>query len=104
MRAGKLRQQILIYGFTSALDSYGQETKTWTLKATVRAEVKTLSETEGENTGQADAKTYLDFFMCYTVITKADRIVWDSRNWSVIEVINVMQNKKELKVRAYADG
>ena len=46
MEAGKLRHQVKLQRVTVAADSHGDQTKTWTDLATVRASIEPLSGRE----------------------------------------------------------
>jgi len=100
VRAGRLTESIQIYSYTSTQDSYGQETKTYTLTSTVRAEVKTLSESENENGGKIDGKSVYQFYLRYTDINKKDRITWNGRDFEIIEIITFGNRRGDMKIKA----
>lgn len=103
MRAGRLNQSIQIQRYALTRDSYGQESRTWALLSTVRAEVKELAETENENAGKVDGQTRYKVTIRYTDITKKDRIIWNSKTLEVLSVVDPSHRRTELNITAYCD-
>lgn len=101
MRAGRLNQSVSIYEYSSAQDAYGQESKTYTLRETVRAEVKVISENENENGGKYVGRTAYRVTMRYTTLSKQNRLVWGSENLEISEIVDPSHRRRELVVKAY---
>lgn len=100
VRAGRLKESIEIWRYTTTRDDYGQETKTYTLLSTVRAEAKDLSESEKETGGKYEGRELVEFYLRYTDINKSDRIVWNNQNFEIIEVINKFNRNVDLTIKA----
>ena len=103
MRAGRLNQSVEIHRSTSAVDSYGQQTKTFALLATVRAHVKVVSESENESSGKHDDRTIYKITMRYTDITKRDQIHIDGEVLEVVDVVDPSHRRTELHIRAVSN-
>ena len=102
MRAGRLREYIQIETYTSTQDDYGQESRTWITLAGRRAEVKPMFESaEADHGGKMEGRTMYRFTMRFVDgVTQAARLVWDSRTFEIMEVINTMERDRETIIRA----
>jgi len=104
VRAGRLRESIQIQRYTSALDDFGAQTKTYSLLETVRAEVKPVAESEKVTGGKTEGRTQYKILIRYTDINKKDRIVWDGLSLEIIEVTDLIRRKEFLTIKAMSDG
>ena len=100
IRAGRLREQVAIKAYTEAADSYGQAIKTYTTRATVRAEVKQISGDEESQGGQYQGRQLMRFTLRDTTLTQLDRLTWNGNDYEVIEVIERMHRGRVLTVKA----
>jgi len=100
IRAGRLREQVAIKAYTEAADSYGQAIKTYTTRATVRAEVRQLSGTEESQAGQYQGRQLMLFTMRDVTLSQVDRLTWNGNDYEIIEVIERMHRGRVLVVKA----
>ncbi|MBT8046402.1 MAG: phage head closure protein [Pontiella sp.] len=98
--AGRLRQSIEIQGFAEVADDFGAMTRTYSTRATVRAEAKQLSGTEEEAGGQYKGRAVYRFTIRATTITTTDRILYDSRIFEIFEIVDRMDRGRVLTVKA----
>ena len=103
MKAGILKDSIEIQRATIGLDDFGQQIKTFALLSTQRADVKVIEETENQSGGKYDGRTKYQVKIRYTDVTKKDRIVWDSLNLEITQIIDPSRRRTELKITAYSD-
>ena len=100
LRAGRLREQVAIKAYTEAADSYGQMIKTYTTRATVRAEVKQLSGTEEAQGGQYQGRGLYQFTIRDITLAQIDRLTWAGNDYEIIEIIERMHRGRVLTVNA----
>lgn len=104
MRAGRLRETVTVQTYTESQDAYGQASKTWAAAGTRRAEVKPMFESsEAEHGGKYEGRSMYKFTMRFVDIDQSARLVWDSRNFEIIEVINTMARDRETIIKAVED-
>ena len=104
MRAGKLRDLIEIHSYTSALDDFGQATKTYTLLKKAWAEAIPVSGTELETGGKYEGRTTYQFSIRHTAIDIKNRIVFNNQNFEIIPPIkNAGGRDIELVIQAVLD-
>lgn len=97
MRIGPLNKRVAIRSAAAVQDEYHEETLTWSTDATVWASVEPLSGRELISAQQTHAETTHRIRMRYqpnTTVTAEKRILYDSRVFEIVSVIN----KKEKKV------
>ena len=100
LRAGRLREVIVIKQYTEAQDSYGEAVKTYTTLKTVRGEARQLSGTEEIKGGQyADREVY-QFTIRDTPIGVTNRLTYDSNDFEIIEIIDIRERGRMLKIKA----
>ena len=101
MRAGRLRETVTIQTAAESQDSYGQAEKTWSGTTTRRAEVKPMFQSaESPHGGKYEGRAMFQFTMRYIDIDQAARLVYDSRNFEIVEVINKMERDRETIIKA----
>lgn len=100
LRAGRLREQVAIKAYTEAADSYGQMIKTYTTRATVRAEVKQVSGTEESQGGQYQGRGLFQFTIRDITLAQVDRLTWAGNDYEIIEIIERMHRGRVLTVKA----
>ena len=103
MRAGKLRNLIEIHSYTATLDDFGQQAKTYSLLKQAWAEAIPLSGAEAETGGKYEGRTTYQFSIRHTTINMQNRIVFNSQNFEIFEIINQFGRDIELKIKAVLD-
>lgn len=84
MEAGKLDRKIRIETKSVTLDTYGQETVTWTTRAEVWAAVMPLRGSELIASAQLTPETMTKFRIRYrSDILPTDRIVYENKNYDI---------------------
>lgn len=92
MRAGKLRHVVELQRVSTGLDSHGEETKTWTTLATVRASVWPLSGREfiAAQTAQAELTARIEIRARPDLaLTPKDRIKFGARLFDIKHIVDV---------------
>ena len=103
MRAGKLRDLIEIHSYTSAKDDFGQSTKTYSFLKDAWAEALPISGAEIEYGGKYIGRAVYQFTIRYTAINNKNRIVFDSGNYEIFEILPQGGRKVEMKIMAALD-
>jgi SPP1 family predicted phage head-tail adaptor len=89
MRGGTLRQRVTIDERTVALDTFGQETVTWSELATVWAAVHPLSGREYLDSRQLQAQVSTRVRMRYrSDVTPHMRVRWMTHTYDVVDVVH----------------
>lgn len=105
MRAGELRHRVTIQQFTAARDAVGGETKTWSDLATVYAAALPISGREYVALRQAQSDITIRFRLRYrSGINTGMRVVWDGRNYDIVEAINRNGRDQELELLCVGDA
>lgn len=105
MRAGRLREVIEIQSQAESANDYGQQVKTWSTLATTRAEVKPISALETETGGKTESRTIYQFTFRYqSALNERNRIVWNSDNYHISEILNLNARNKTHVIKAHKDG
>lgn len=100
MRAGRMRQRIMIQRATETTDSYGQTMLTWAphkamwsmLEFDAASEQREGERQQGVRSGTATMRYLED-------VTAKDRFVFDGRTFEIIGVINVDRRRGETILR-----
>ncbi len=99
MRAGKLDRTIIIQRFTSEPNEYGTPIETWTIVATLRAQI-IQANTEEFIRGGAEDETVIIFRTRWLAgITTADRIDYEGEAFNLKETKEIGR-RKGLELRA----
>lgn len=89
MRAGQLRSRVAIQSLGASLDAYGDPSGSWSTDATVWASVDPVSGSEqvigDELSGVVTHKVTTRY---RSGVTPANRLTYDSRTLSIVEVRN----------------
>ena len=97
MNAGDLRHRITIQQNTPSQNSHGEPVASWSTLATVWAAVEPLTGREFFTTEQVQSELSVRFRIRHrTGITPLMRISWDSRTFTIENVIRVQENKREI--------
>lgn len=97
MRAGELRHRVTIQQKTFSRDSYGGETITWTDVATVWAAVEPISGREYFTAQQTQAEVTTRIRIRHRAgITPVMRVLWGTRLYDIISVIEVKERNREI--------
>ena len=87
MRAGLLRETIVIQTPTNSQDSYGAVTKTWATHATRRCQVIQKSGAEAELSGAIREKSDVEFIIRHlSTVTTQMRVSYDSEYYNILRV------------------
>ena len=90
MKAGKLTRVIRIERSTASVNDYGTPTNTWSVAATLRAEVVERSTEEFLRAQGAVEEAAIVFRTRYASgITNADRVSFDGQSWNIREVSEI---------------
>ena len=99
MRAGTLRHRVAIQSLGASLDDYGDPSGSWSTDATVWAAVEPVSGTESvigdELTGVVTHKVTTRY---RASVTPANRLTYDSRTLSIVEVRNWQERGIKLEI------
>ena len=99
MRAGRLRNKIIIQTSTPTQSGTGALTDVWSTFATVWADIDPKGGQERFLAKQLDAKIDLVFqIRHYSGITPKMRISWDSRTFDIQSVLNLWERDKEMLI------
>lgn len=106
MRAGTLRHRIAIQERSTARDSRGGQSQTWTPVVTdLPAAAEPLRGREFAALQAAQADLSIRFRIRYRAgITPAMRVVWEGRNYGIVEVIDVGGRHRELELMCRGDA
>lgn len=97
MRAGRLRETIVIQRNTPTRSPAGDDEPAWTAFITTRAGVEPMTGREYLGSDQVQSETTHKFTIRYQAgITPAMRISWDSRLFDIQSVINVRELNKQI--------
>jgi SPP1 family predicted phage head-tail adaptor len=91
MEAGKLRHQVKLQRVTVAADSHGDQTKTWTDLATVRASIEPLSGREFLQASQVMSDITVRIRIrgrSDITLTPKDRVLYGTRTFDIRHVID----------------
>lgn len=100
MQAGRLRHRIAIQSASESLDDFGSTTKVWSTDTTVWGHVEPLSGQEkfeaqqvvGEVTHKITTRYYS------SGITPDMRLVYDSRTFEILSVIDVREHNRAMEL------
>lgn len=98
MRAGRLRDRIVLQAKVVTRDAMGGEVITWTDQATVWAEPVPLAGREYTSANQEQSEISVRFRLRYRAdlaVTAAWRVTWNSVAYDILDVINVRGTKRE---------
>ena len=99
MEAGKLRHQVKLQRVTVAADSHGDQTKTWTDLATVRASIEPLSGRELVNAQAMQSDVTHRVRMRYVAgVQTKHRIAFGSRVFDIRAVRDIDERNLELEM------
>ena len=95
MRAGLLRETIVIQTSSNGQNDYGEVTKSWSTHATRRCQVVQKSRGgEGELAGAIREQADVEFVIRHlSTVTNDMRIVYDSVNYNILRVESDQWNK-----------
>lgn len=99
--ASKLKHRIEIQATTQTTDGAGGFTEAWATVATVWASIEPANSRERFIAMQTETHT-THVIMCryQSVITTAKRILFGSRIFDIVEVLNIEEANTVLKIRA----
>lgn len=105
MRAGNLRNRIVIQANTPSDNAFGEPVVSWSTLATVWAEVETMNGAEALASGAERTSSPVVFVMRHrSDVTTDKRISWDNGTYDIESVENVAGRNKLLRVTAVARG
>ena len=99
MRAGKLRQMIVIQSHTFTTDDFGGQIEAWADVATVAASVEPLSGRELIAAQAAQSEITTRFVVRYLAgIEPAMRIVYNGKIYNISAIIDPEERHRELQI------
>ncbi len=101
MRIGPLNKRVAIRSASRTRDDYGEPIASWSTDATVWASVEPISGREMLNAQQQHAEITHRIRMRYqpgTSVTAEKRILFDSRDFEIVSVINRKEKKRMLEL------
>ena len=101
MRIGPLNKRVAIRSASTTRDAYGEPIASWSTDATVWASVEPLSGRELVSAQVQHAETTHRVRMRYqpnTTVTAEKRLLYDSRVFEIISVINRKEKKLMLEL------
>jgi SPP1 family predicted phage head-tail adaptor len=105
MRAGRLRESVVLQSKTVTRDAYGAEVITWTTQATVWADAQPLSGREYVAIRQSQSDISIRFRMRYlSGVNTGWRVQWRSRNYDIVEAIDVDARGEQLEILCTGDA
>lgn len=104
MRSGPLRHQVTLRSYTKTRDAYGGEIETWSDFATVWASVDPLIGREYIAAKQIQAEVSHKIRMRYiNGVDPTMKIVFGSRTFEIVSILNVAEQNRELVIMATED-
>ncbi len=99
MRAGRLRNKIVVQTNTPTQSGSGALTDVWSTYATVRSEINPKGGREYFDAKQVNAEIDIIFnIRYYSGVTSKMRISWNSRTFDIQSVINPMERNIEMLI------
>jgi SPP1 family predicted phage head-tail adaptor len=93
-QSGQLDRRIVIQGYTTSTDAFGEVVKSFTTLATVWAKVEEKSGKEGEDGNQIVASKKVEFFIRYrSDINEQMRIVYNNETYKIETILNADSRK-----------
>lgn len=106
MRVGRARHRITIETFTESQNAYGEPIKTWSTYATRWAEIRTLKGREFWTAQQTVSESPVEFRIRHDSVTAGVtsemRIVWDGKNYDILDPQDVDGRGKDIIIMAKA--
>ena len=94
MRAGLLRETIVIQTSSNSQNGYGEVTKSWSTHATRRCMVVQKGGSEGKLAGAIREEADVEFVIRHlSTVTTSMRIVYDSVNYNILRVESDQRNR-----------
>lgn len=88
--AGMMRHLIAIHRASASRNSFGVIPPSFTLLASVNADIDTLGGTEGQQADKTEARSQVRFTIAYySGLTTEDQFVWDSRTFRIVAINDV---------------
>lgn len=101
MRIGPLRKRVAIQSASKTRDDYGEPVLSWSTDTTVWASIESLSGRELVSAQQQHAETTHRVRMRFqpgTTVTAEKRLLFGSRAFEIISVINSKEKKRMLEL------
>lgn len=98
MRAGRLRHRVRLERRTlGSADVYGERLPTWALLDSVWASIESVGATETRRAEQQQIEaTHAIRIRYYSGLTAKDRVVFNSRTFEILSVLNVDERNIEM--------
>ena len=101
MRAGTLRNTIIIEANTPTKNGFGEDVDSWGTFATVRAQIVPINGKEYFSAGQEQASVSHKIKLRYLAgITQAMRINYEGRYFDIQAIINFQERNIDLEIMA----
>jgi len=97
LQAGSLNRQVTFQQRGTTLDSFGQQSETWTTVLTARASVEPLSGSELVSAGAQIGETMVTVIVRYRpTITQALRLTYQGAVYNIISVVDDFARHRKL--------
>lgn len=100
MRAGQLRHTVSIQSYDETADELGQPSRTYTEETTRRAAIYPMAGRELEYAKKIHEEITHKIVMRFYDLSPRDRLVFGSRTFEVMSVINRQERNREIEVMA----
>ena len=101
MRIGRLRHRVQVQNPSMATNGLGERTASYTTAETVWAAIEPFQGTELQDANQTKGRITHKILVRYSSnITTTSRLVYESRNFEIIEILNRLELDQALEIRA----
>lgn len=107
MRSGELRHKVTLQSKAITRDVTGGEVITWSDESAVRASVEPLRGREFFSAQEVQSEINIRFCIRYVAeITTAWRVLWETRPYDIIEIIDVdgLHIEQQIMARTQING
>lgn len=98
MNIGKMRHRVTVQTASMTKDVVGGDVRTWATTATVWASIDPVKGEEVQGPNQVLAKVTHNVKMRHRALTTEQRLVFDSRIFEIVSVLNIGERDRELLV------
>ncbi len=98
--AGRLKYKVIIQQYTASVDAVGAPVETWADYITRYASVVPLNGSEffaaQQLTVDMNVRIRLRYDTAFDLVTPKDRVIWNSRTFDIMTIINPMESNREI--------
>ncbi len=101
MRIGRLRHRVQVQNPSMSTDGFGMRTATYSTAETVWAAIEPFQGTELQDANQTKGRiTHKILTRFSSNISTTSRLVFDSRNFEIVEILDRLELGHSLEIRA----